>query len=88
MSAFPLPNGTHNTPFERDPPSPYPSKVPNPAVTAILNLPSDNAMLPELPPLHSQFLEKIHTAVAVDPRLTALLAAGSYIHGGFDVTTQ
>ncbi|CCN21975.1 putative plasmid-related protein [Bordetella bronchiseptica 1289] len=41
-------------------------------------------MLPELPPLHSQFLEKIHASVAADPRLTALLAAGSYIHGGFD----
>ncbi|KCV28624.1 nucleotidyltransferase domain protein [Bordetella bronchiseptica SBL-F6116] len=38
----------------------------------------------KLPPLHSQFLDKIHTAVAADPRLTALLAAGSYIHGGFD----
>ena len=37
-----------------------------------------------LPTLHSQHLEKIRISVAADPRLTALLAAGSYIHGGFD----
>jgi hypothetical protein len=37
-----------------------------------------------LPILHSAFLEKVHAAVAGDPRLAALLAGGSYIHGGFD----
>ncbi|OZI43964.1 hypothetical protein [Bordetella genomosp. 4] len=37
-----------------------------------------------LPALHSQYLETVRTAVAADARLTALLAAGSYIHGGFD----
>lgn len=37
-----------------------------------------------LPTLHSKFLEKVRSAVAGDPRFTALLAGGSYIHGGFD----
>lgn len=36
-----------------------------------------------LPTLHHTFLEKVHAAVAGDPRLVALLG-GSYIHGGFD----
>lgn len=37
-----------------------------------------------LPTLHSKFLQKVHAAVVGDPRLIALLAGGSYIHGGFD----
>lgn len=37
-----------------------------------------------LPPLHAEVLQKIHAAVADDPRMVALLAGGSYIHGGFD----
>lgn len=37
-----------------------------------------------LPKLHHQFLEKVRAEVARDPRLVALLAGGSYIHGGFD----
>ena len=37
-----------------------------------------------LPTLHSKFLEGVRAAVASDPRLVALLAGGSYIHGGFD----
>lgn len=37
-----------------------------------------------LPTLHQQFLENVRSAVAQDPRLAALLAGGSYIHGGFD----
>jgi hypothetical protein len=37
-----------------------------------------------LPKLHAQFVEKVRTEVAADPRMTALLAGGSYIHGGFD----
>ena len=37
-----------------------------------------------LPALHAGFVDTIREAVASDPRLDALLAAGSYIHGGFD----
>ena len=37
-----------------------------------------------LPRLHQAFVEKVRTEVSRDPRLTALLAGGSYIHGGFD----
>jgi len=37
-----------------------------------------------IPQLHTQFLEKIRSEVARDTRLNALLAGGSYIHGGFD----
>lgn len=36
------------------------------------------------PALHAEMLHKIHAAVADDPRMVALLAGGSYIHGGFD----
>lgn len=37
-----------------------------------------------LPPLHRQFVDRVIDEVARDPRMTALLAGGSYIHGGFD----
>ena len=37
-----------------------------------------------LPALHLGFLEKVRYEVERDRRLTALLAGGSYIHGGFD----
>lgn len=37
-----------------------------------------------LPALHSQFVERARREVERDRRLTALLAGGSYIHGGFD----
>lgn len=37
-----------------------------------------------LPPLHSAFVEKVRGDVQRDGRLGALLAGGSYIHGGFD----
>lgn len=37
-----------------------------------------------LPALHRQFLERVRSEVARDPRLAALLAGGSYLHGGFD----
>lgn len=33
---------------------------------------------------HRAFVEKIRMAVERDPRLVALLAGGSYVHGGFD----
>lgn len=38
-----------------------------------------------LPTPHREFLEKVRTEVAADPRLLALLAGGSYVHGGFDI---
>jgi hypothetical protein len=41
-------------------------------------------MTSTLPPLHAEFVEKVRAAVALDRRLAALLAGGSYIHGGFD----
>lgn len=37
-----------------------------------------------LPELHREFVEKVRAEVARDPRLSALLAGGSYVHGGFD----
>lgn len=37
-----------------------------------------------IPQLHTEFLEKVRAEVARDTRLNALLAGGSYIHGGFD----
>ena len=37
-----------------------------------------------LPALHSEFMEKVRSEVERDARLGALLAGGSYIHGGFD----
>ncbi len=37
-----------------------------------------------LPALHREFVERIRGEVERDPRLIALLAGGSYIHGGFD----
>lgn len=37
-----------------------------------------------IPQLHTAFLERARSAVAQDTRLNALLAGGSYIHGGFD----
>ena len=38
----------------------------------------------KIPQLHTEFLEKVRSEVARDTRLNALLAGGSYIHGGFD----
>lgn len=37
-----------------------------------------------LPTLHMGFVERVRNEVERDKRLTALLAGGSYIHGGFD----
>lgn len=37
-----------------------------------------------LPSLHLEFIERVRKGVERDQRLTALLAGGSYIHGGFD----
>lgn len=37
-----------------------------------------------LPALHLEFIERVRNEVQHDRRLTALLAGGSYIHGGFD----
>src|SRR5690606_35876422 len=37
-----------------------------------------------LPTLHREFVERVCSEVQRDRRLTALLAGGSYIHGGFD----
>ncbi|RPE81966.1 hypothetical protein EDC50_1169 [Vulcaniibacterium tengchongense] len=37
-----------------------------------------------LPALHLEFVERVRNEVEKDARLTALLAGGSYIHGGFD----
>lgn len=37
-----------------------------------------------LPALHLEFVERVRNGVGNDRRLTALLAGGSYIHGGFD----
>jgi hypothetical protein len=37
-----------------------------------------------LPALHLEFVERVRNGVKNDRRLTALLAGGSYIHGGFD----
>ncbi|MGN6223203.1 nucleotidyltransferase domain-containing protein [Pseudoxanthomonas sp.] len=41
-------------------------------------------MTSALPRLHQEFVERVRAEVARDSRLTALLAGGSYIHGGFD----
>lgn len=41
-------------------------------------------MSPSLPPAHAAFVERIRREVAADPRLIALLAGGSFVHGGFD----
>jgi len=40
--------------------------------------------MPEIPSLHARFVERIRDAVAADERFSALLAGGSYVHGGFD----
>lgn len=37
-----------------------------------------------IPPLHTDFLKRVRAEVVRDTRLNALLAGGSYIHGGFD----
>ncbi len=37
-----------------------------------------------LPVLHAEFVESVRSEVARDERLAALLAGGSYIHGGLD----
>jgi len=37
-----------------------------------------------LPTLHGEFVERVRSVVQRDRRLTALLAGGSYIHGGLD----
>lgn len=37
-----------------------------------------------LPSLHREFVERVRNGVVNDRRLAALLAGGSYIHGGFD----
>lgn len=41
-------------------------------------------MTSSLPQPHHAFVETIRAEAARDPRVTALLAGGSYIHGGFD----
>lgn len=41
-------------------------------------------MLSSIPQLHTEFMERARAEVARDTRLNALLAGGSYIHGGFD----
>lgn len=40
--------------------------------------------LETLPQMHRTFVERIRAAVEADRRLLALLAGGSYVHGGFD----
>jgi len=37
-----------------------------------------------LPALHQQFVDRLRAAVADDPRVDALLAGGSLVHGGVD----
>lgn len=37
-----------------------------------------------IPALHLKFIQKVRDEVARDTRLVALLAGGSYVHGGFD----
>lgn len=37
-----------------------------------------------IPQLHTELLERVRSAIARDTRFNALLAGGSYIHGGFD----
>ncbi|WP_017522626.1 nucleotidyltransferase domain-containing protein [Pusillimonas noertemannii] len=41
-------------------------------------------MTDTLPDLHAAFIARIRDEVARDARLIALLAGGSYVHGGFD----
>ncbi|MDE8652077.1 hypothetical protein [Novosphingobium album (ex Liu et al. 2023)] len=41
-------------------------------------------MTSTIPTMHSAFLTRAIAAVAADPRFAALLAGGSYIHGGLD----
>lgn len=41
-------------------------------------------MTSTLPHLHAAFVERIRSIVEQDERFSALLAGGSYIHGGFD----
>ena len=53
----------------------------DPALARVLRAPDVSGTLPRL---HQAFVEKVRTEVSRDPRLTALLAGGSYIHGGFD----
>ncbi len=38
----------------------------------------------KLPSLHADFVERIRSVVAADTRLQALLAGGSWVHGGMD----
>ena len=40
--------------------------------------------MPSTLALHAEFVERVRSEVERDRRLTALLAGGSYIHGGFD----
>lgn len=44
----------------------------------------ERQMTRALPELHAAFLRHVRDAVEGDPRLHALLAGGSYLHGGFD----
>ncbi|MFE0499151.1 hypothetical protein ACFW0P_00020 [Lysobacter soli] len=37
-----------------------------------------------IPALHQKFIKRVRDGVARDPRLAALLAGGSYVHGGLD----
>lgn len=41
-----------------------------------------------LPPAHAAFLARALAAVAADPRVEALLAGGSYVHGGMDAQSD
>jgi hypothetical protein len=41
-------------------------------------------MSSSIPSLHAEFLERVRSEIARDTRFNALLAGGSYIHGGFD----
>jgi hypothetical protein len=40
--------------------------------------------IPDLPPMHRAYLDRLIAVLDQDPRFTALLGAGSLIHGGFD----
>jgi hypothetical protein len=40
--------------------------------------------MPVLPALHQAFVDRLRVAVADDPRIDALLAGGSLVHGGVD----
>ncbi|WP_426281676.1 nucleotidyltransferase domain-containing protein [Lysobacter soli] len=41
-------------------------------------------MSSKIPALHLRFIERVRDEVARDSRMAALLAGGSYVHGGFD----